>query len=112
MGRLTDIDEFLDDDYDTKSWTLGNDYDCDTCGISWNEAEFDPHFHDENQWEFYYRVGCYGGDSVSWNSDNREEKLEEMFKELRAYPGWPRRGDVLVREMIGVCDEARQKTTN
>jgi hypothetical protein len=112
MGRLTDLDEFLDDGYDTKSWDLGNDYDCENCGISWNEAEFDSHFHDENQWEFWYRVGCYGGDAVSWNSDNREEKLDEMFEELRTYPGWPRKGEVIVREMIEVCDEARQKTTN
>lgn len=109
MGRLTDLDKFLDDGYDTKSWTLGNDYSCDTCGMSWNEAEFDPHFHDKNQWEFYYRVGCYGGDSVSWNSDNREERLGKMFNDLKRYPKWSRKKDAVVREMIEVCDRLREQ---
>lgn len=105
MSRVPDLDEFLDDD--GKSWDLGNDYDCDTCGISWNEAEFDPHFSDWNEWMFSYRVGCTGGDSVMWNAENREEKLNEMFKELRTYPGWPRREEAVVREMIEECDQAR-----
>ena len=109
MSRIPDLDEFLEDDYDTKSWLLGNDTDCDTCGMSWNEAEFDPHFHDDNEWELYYRVGCYGGDRVAWNSENREEKLKEMFKELRTYPGWPRMEEVIVREMIEECDRLREQ---
>lgn len=92
-----------------KAWMLGNDSDCETCGWSFNEASFDPHFHDDHAWEFWYRVGCYGGDSVSWNSDNREEKLNEIFKELRTYPGWPRREEVVVREMIEECDRLRNQ---
>lgn len=106
MSRIPDIDEFLGDDYDTKSWTLGNDTDCETCGMSWNEAEFDPHFSGENQWSFHYRVGCYSGASLFWYDEDREEKLKEMFTDLRTFPGWPRRGEVIVREMIEECDKA------
>lgn len=31
----------MEEEYSTKSWLLGNDSDCDTCGMSWNAAEFD-----------------------------------------------------------------------
>jgi hypothetical protein len=109
LSKITDIDEPLDDGYDIKSWLIGNDSDCDTCGWSYNEAEFDPHFHDENKWQFWYRAGCYGGNSVSFDDDNREQKLNQMFEDLKTYPGWPRRADVLVRKMIEVCDKLREK---
>lgn len=104
---IPDIDYDLDDDYEIKSWMLGNDTDCDTCGMSWNEAQFDPHFSGQNRWSFHYRVGCYSGDSVFWDMDGREEKLEEMFADLRTYPGWPRREEAIVREMIEECDILR-----
>ena len=90
------------------SWSLGNDFDCETCGMTWNEATFYHDWHDPNQWEFSYRVGCYGGDSVSYNSENKEDKLNEMFKHLREYPGWARRLDLIVRDMIEECDLARK----
>ena len=100
--------EEYEDEYRGKEWSLGNDDYCDTCGSSWNMAEFDPHWHDDYAWEFGYRVGCYGGNSVSYDSDNREEKLNEIFKELRTYPGWPRREEIIVREMIEECDRLRE----
>lgn len=112
MSRIPDIDYELDDDYEIRSWTLGNDTDCETCGMSWNEAEFDPHFSGKNEWSFHYRVGCYSGASLYWSDENREDKLQEMFAHLNTFPGWPRREDLLVREMIEECDEARQKTAN
>lgn len=96
-----------EDEYRGKDWSLGNDDYCDTCGSSWNMAEFDPDWHDPNAWMFGYRVGCYGGDSISYFDENREEKLDEMFKYLRNYPGWPRRLDVVIREWIEECDKAR-----
>ncbi len=97
------------DEYRGQSWSLGDDTDCDTCGLSWNEAEFDPDFSDTNEWSFHYRVGCYGGDGVDYYSENREEKLKEMFADLRTYPGWPRRQENIIREMIEECDKARRQ---
>ena len=88
------------------SWSLGDDSDCDTCGFTWNEATFDPDWHDPNEWEFSYRVGCYGGDSLSHYSEDREEKLKEMFDHLRGYPGWSREIEKTVLKMIEDCDAA------
>lgn len=96
-----------EDNYRGIDWPLGNDSDCDTCGFSWNEAEFDPDWHGPNEWMFSYRVGCYGGDSVSCFDENREEKLDEMFKYLKGYPGWPGRLTFTVRKMIEDCDRER-----
>lgn len=111
MSRVPDIDYELDD-YEIKSWTLGNDTDCETCGMSWNEAEFDPHFNGENKWSFHYRVGCFDGASLFSSDEDREEKLEEMFADLNTFPGWPEDGEKVVRKMIKEYDDARSKNTN
>jgi len=96
-----------EDEYRGQEWSLGDDSDCDTCGWSYNTAEFDPDWNDKNAWMFRYSVGCYGGASLSCNDEDREEKLSDMFKHLRQYPGWNRRLDVTIRNWIDKCDEAR-----
>ena len=106
MSRIPDID-WGNDGYRGVSWNLGNDIDCETCGISWNQAEFDPDFQGENKWSFNYNVGCYGGASVHYDSENREEELKEMFKDLRTFPGWPHEQEGNIRNMIRECDNAR-----
>lgn len=70
------------------SWALGDDYDCETCGSTWNEAELDLNWDDEGTWMFSYRAGCYGGDSVLGTEDGAKEKLEVLLKELSGYPEW------------------------
>lgn len=103
------MDDSWDEEYRGQSWELGDDHNCENCGWTWNEAQFDPDFHGENAWEFNYRVGCYGGDSLSYFSEDREEKLKEMFEHLRVYPGWPRRQEAIIRDMIEDCDRLREQ---
>lgn len=101
-----------EDEYRGKEWSLGNDDYCETCGSSWNMAEFDPDWHDPNAWMFSYRVGCYGGASVSYNDEDREEKVEDMLKYLQeTYPGWSGRLSYLVRHWIKECDQTRELVT-
>ena len=106
MARIPDID-WEDGGYRGVSWMLGNDIDCDTCGISYNEVEFDPDFQGLNKWSFNYHVGCYSGDSLHYNDENREQRLAEMFEYLRAFPGWPHEQEANIRNMIKECDNAR-----
>ena len=106
VSRLPDLD-WEDDEYRGVSWPLGNDTDCETCGITWNEAEFDPDFQGLNEWSFHYRVGCYSGAGVHYSSENREEELKEMFKDLKTFPGWGKDAEKYVRNMIKECDDAR-----
>lgn len=105
MARIPDIDWI--DDYRGESWMLGNDIDCDTCGTSWNEAEFDPDFQGPNKWSFNYNVGCYGGAGLDYDSENREQKLDEMFEYLSTFPGWSGIQEMAVRTMIAECDSER-----
>lgn len=107
MSRLPDLDEFLNN-YRGQEWTLGNDTDCETCGISWNEARFDPDFNGDNHWSFDYNVGCYNGASLFWSDEGREEKLVDMFEYLNTFPGWPEDGEKIVREMIEEYDRLRE----
>jgi hypothetical protein len=86
------------------SWSLGDDSDCDTCGRSWNEAQFMPDFHDDNKWDFSYRVGCYGGISVSYSTENREQELNGIFEQLSDFSGWSKEDETTVRNMIRECE--------
>jgi len=86
------------------SWSLGDDSDCETCGITYNEARFDPDFHDDNKWEFSCRVGCYGGQSVSYSTENREHELNEIFEYLSDFPEWYKEDETTVRNMITKCE--------
>lgn len=70
------------------SWGLGDDYDCETCGGTWNEAELDLNWDGEGGWMFSYRTGCYGGDSVVSTGPGAAEKLEGLLKDVSGYPEW------------------------
>ena len=111
MSRLPDLDEFLNN-YRGQEWTLGNDTDCETCGISFNEARFDPDFNGDNHWCFDYNVGCHNGESLYWSDEDREEKLTNMFAYLNTFPGWNKDAEEYVRNMIKEYDDARSKNTN
>lgn len=108
MSRIPDIDEYLNS-YRGQEWELGNDTDCETCGMSWNRAQFDPDFSGENEWSFHYSVGCYNGASLYWYDEDREEKLKEMFDDLNTFPGWPGDGEKIIRKMIEECDRLREQ---
>jgi hypothetical protein len=95
--------EMAEEDRDL-SWSLGDDSDCDVCGGSWNEAEFMPDFHDDNKWEFRYGVGCYGGKSVSYDTEKREQELNEIFEQLSDFPEWKKEYEATVRNMIMECE--------
>ena len=97
--------EMTEEDRDL-SWRLGDDSDCDTCGGSWNEAQFMPDFHDDNKWEFRYWVGCYGGKSVSYDTEKREQELNELFEQLSDFPEWKKEYEATVRNMIMECENA------
>ncbi len=65
------------------SWLLGDDYDCETCGSTWNELRLED--YDDKLWVLNMHVGCYGG--VSTNSDNVmfAQEAEEIIQECLAY---------------------------
>jgi len=106
VSRLPDLD-WEDYEYRGVFWDLGNDTDCDTCGITWNQAEFDPDFQGLNKWSFSYNTGCYHGDSLHYDDENTDQRLAEMFEYLKTFPGWNKDAEKYVRNMIKECDDAR-----
>lgn len=75
------------EDEDYNDWYLGDDYDCETCGTTWNRIELDLD-EDIKSWSVVVHTGCYGVESVSSRDDNAIEKLEALYKHLYLYPGF------------------------
>lgn len=81
------------------SVSLGDDYDCDTCGYTWNTARFDPDWDGDGSgtWMFTLSVGCYDGESVSSTTPDALSKLDELLTQCRAYPRWTEADEQLIR---------------
>lgn len=80
---------------------LGDDYDCDTCGFTYNHAFFYRDWNDEGDWYFGYRAGCYGGDSVLSGEENALGRVDEILKDIRQYPNWTTHHETVLRKFIG-----------
>ena len=80
---------------------LGDDYDCETCGMTWNEAFLYRNWNDDGDWYFGYRAGCYGGNSVLSGEENALDKVDEIVKELREFPNWTIHQESVLRKFIG-----------
>jgi len=80
---------WVDDLYDLgegrpTTWALGDDYFCKTCGLTWNELEFDP--GGGNGWVAGVRVGCYGGLQIS--QDSTEGDKSTFYLLLQTFEHW------------------------
>lgn len=84
------------------SWGLGDDYDCETCGFTWNEATLDLNWDEDGAWMFSYRTGCYGGDSVTSTEEGAVEKLETLLKEVSGYPEWSPDFEKQIRSLLSL----------
>jgi len=66
------------------TWLLGDDYFCETCGLTWNELEFDP--EGDDGWTAAVRVGCYGGRQVG--QDSTEGDKSTFYLLLQTFEHW------------------------
>lgn len=81
----------------TYSLMLGDDHECETCGFTYNEAELDVH---EEGLTFSYRVGCYGGESVTIAEENFDATLDKMLGMLNCFPNWNKEFENKVKEEV------------
>lgn len=84
------------------SWALGDDYDCETCGFTYNEADLDLDWDESGVWMFSYRAGCYGGESVMGSDPQAAQRLEAILIDLRAFSEWTKEHEHKVRSLLGV----------
>lgn len=68
---------------DDMSWSLGDDYDCETCGYTWNTLRLTE--MDDNLWTLDMSVGCYGGEYTSTDSPDFEKEAEAIIADCRSY---------------------------
>lgn len=65
------------------SWSLGSDYDCETCGYTYNTLRLED--YDDDLWVLTMHVGCYGGASTSNDKVMFEKEAEEIISECLTY---------------------------
>ena len=82
-------------------WALGDDYFCETCGLTWNELEFDP--GGGNGWIAGVRVGCYGGLQIS--QDSTEGDKSNFYLLLQTFEHWTH---TKMKELLDLIAEAEK----
>jgi hypothetical protein len=98
----TDASEMVDNSI---LWELGDDLDCESCGMSWNHAEFIPDFDGISKWRFSYSLGCYSGEAVQHGESDIEARLENFFVLLRGYPGWENDYEKVIYAILNMKDK-------
>lgn len=81
-------DSSSEEEEDSFTWFLGDDTDCELCGITYNEVGLELWDEEENIWQFYIRVGCYEGDSVMSTDPEWEKKSANIVEQALMYPNF------------------------
>ena len=84
-------------DYD-HTWMLGDDYDCETCGFTWNSLRFEE--WEDDLWILQMSVGCYGGESVFSNDENFAVLAEAIIVDCLSYENFSESDADYLRKLI------------
>ncbi len=90
------------ENYRPLSWSLGDDYDCDTCGMSWNELGLELWDEEAQIWQLYISVGCYGGQGVLSNEEDWDARSEEIVEYALSYSGFTEKDAKKLRAMLAL----------
>lgn len=66
-------------------WYLGDDYDCETCGWTYNEVVFEE---DDGVWILRTSVGCYHGEHTMSTDKDFMNRAEEIIQGCLEYSGF------------------------
>lgn len=80
------------------TWMLGDDYDCETCGYTWNSLRLEE--WDDDIWQLCMSVGCYGGESVMSNDENFAVLANKIIDECLTYENFSESDAEYVRKLI------------
>lgn len=90
------------------TWSLGEDYDCETCGYTNNEVGLDLWDEEKGVWQLSLRVGCYGGEGVLSTDSDWKTKAEAIVQEAQLYSGFNEDNAKDLREKLALIE----RTTN
>jgi hypothetical protein len=82
------------------TWSLGDDSYCESCGDSWNEIGLELWDEEDNTWQLYTRVGCYGGDAVLSTDEDWEAESEEIIKDALTFSNFSKDDAKDLRERL------------
>lgn len=99
----------MSDDITEFTWLLGADSDCETCGYTMNQLGLDLWDEDNNVWQLYFSVGCYGGDNVLSDSPEWEQKSLDIINQALWYPGFSEDNAKELRKKIKSINEKRER---
>lgn len=78
----------MGEEFEEFIWPLGEDYDCETCGQTYNEVGLETWDEETGVWQLYIRVGCYGGDSVMSTDAEWGDRAIKIVQEALFYSGF------------------------
>jgi hypothetical protein len=84
------------------SWSLGEDFDCETCGFTYNEVSLELWDEEAGIWALNMRVGCYGGESVMSNHPEWEKKSADIVEQATLYSGFSEDNAKELRERLAL----------
>jgi len=68
----------------SRTWSLGDDDDCETCGYSYNEVIFND-WEDDGEYSLLTSIGCYHGQSYTIDEVDKlidDIRHFELFNEI------------------------------
>jgi len=77
---------------------LGDDYDCETCGYTYNSIRWEE--FDDNLFMLNMRVGCYGGVYAMSNDIDFYTQADSIIADCRRYEGFGIDEERLLRNTI------------
>ena len=80
------------------TWMLGDDYDCETCGYTWNTLRLEE--WEDDLWILQMSVGCYGGEHSMSNDENFVVEANKIIDECQSYENFSESDANYVRKLI------------
>lgn len=80
--------------------SLGDDYDCETCGYTWNELRFEEWDPDDKTYILQMSVGCYGGASAISSEEDFTKQVDDIIESAHRYPGFNDELEAELRNLI------------
>lgn len=89
------MSQFEDEQDEEYSWSLGDDYDCETCGFTYNTLRLQD--FGDGVWVLSMSVGCYGGESAQSNGAAFDEVCESIITDCLRYEDFSKKNAKEVR---------------
>jgi hypothetical protein len=85
----------------SRYWSLGDDDDCETCGMSYNEIDFSD--YEDGEYKISTRLYCYGGQEYTF------ENIDQLFLDIADFEEY---NEDMKQEILAHIDEFKVRYAN